>query len=101
MKMSIRAALRALAFLCCALSASSLLAQSPATGGALEGVISAESGAVLRGVTVTVRNTLTGVARKTSSDSAGVYRAPLLPVGTYEVTAALSGFGTLRPAGLA
>ena len=26
----------------------------------------------------------------------GVYRAPLLPVGTYEVTAALSGFATTR-----
>ena len=92
---SIRVAF-ALAAVVSLLSALPARAQSQATGGSIEGVIADESGGVLPGVTVTVRNTQTGVARETSSDSAGVYRAPLLPVGTYEVTAALSGFATVR-----
>jgi outer membrane receptor protein involved in Fe transport len=70
--------------------------QSQATGGAIEGTVTDESGAVLPGVNVTVRNTATGVTRETRTDAAGVYRAPLLPVGPYEVTGALTGFATTR-----
>src|SRR5262245_28604832 len=85
-----------LALLLFVLAPWSALAQSQATGGAIEGVVSDESGGVLPGATVTVRNTLTGIARETTTDSAGVYRAPLLPVGTYEVSAAMQGFATVR-----
>lgn len=93
---SIRSVLCPLALLSCLLAPLPALAQSQATGGAIEGVITDESGGVLPGATVTVRNTLTGVVRETSTDSAGVYRAPLLPVGSYEVTAVLSGFASVR-----
>jgi hypothetical protein len=71
-------------------------AQSLAAGGAIEGTITDESGAVLPGVNVTIRNTGTGIVRETHTDPKGVYRAPLLPVGTYEVTGALSGFATTK-----
>src|SRR5262249_29134916 len=71
-------------------------ARSAAAGGATEGTVTAQSAAVLPGVTVTVRNTATGVSRETTTDSAGVYRAPLLPVGPYEVTAAMNGFSTTK-----
>jgi outer membrane receptor protein involved in Fe transport len=71
-------------------------AQSQATGGAIEGTITDESGAVLPGASVTVRNQGTGVVREATTDGAGVYRAPLLPVGTYDVTASLAGFATTR-----
>ena len=73
-----------------------LHAQSLAAGGAIEGTVTDESGAVLPGVNVTIRNTGTGIVRETQTDAAGVYRAPLLPVGTYEVTAALTGFATTK-----
>ncbi len=76
------------------LAPSSVRAQSLASGGAIEGTLTDQSGAVLPGVTVIVRNTATGVSRNTVTDSAGVYRAPLLPVGSYEVTASLAGFAT-------
>ena len=36
------------------------------------------------------------MTRETTTDAAGVYRAPLLPVGTYEVTASLAGFATTK-----
>jgi outer membrane receptor protein involved in Fe transport len=71
-------------------------AQSQATGGSIEGTVTDESGGVLPGAAVTVKNQATGIVRETVTDSAGVYRAPLLPVGTYEVTATLSGFATTR-----
>jgi outer membrane receptor protein involved in Fe transport len=89
-----KAALLGLALL--ALGPSPVFAQAQATGGAIEGTVTDESGAVLPAVTVTVRNAATGVTRETRTDGAGVYRAPLLPVGPYEVTAALSGFATTR-----
>ncbi len=76
------------------------LAQSQAAGGAIEGTISDESGAILPGASVVVRNTATGASRETQSDSAGLYRAPLLPVGSYEVRASLSGFATTKRSNL-
>jgi outer membrane receptor protein involved in Fe transport len=79
-----------------ALAPSPLRAQAQSAGGAIEGTVTDESGAVLPGATVTVRNQATGVSRETTTDGSGLYRAPLLPVGTYEVTAALSGFATTR-----
>jgi outer membrane receptor protein involved in Fe transport len=71
-------------------------AQSQAAGGAIEGTVTDESGGVLPGVTVAVRNTATGVSRDTVTDSAGVYHALLLPVGPYEITATMAGFATTR-----
>ena len=71
-------------------------AQSQAAGGAIEGTVTDQSGGVLPGVTVSVRNTATGVTRETTTDGTGLYRAPLLPVGSYEVTASLAGFSTTK-----
>jgi outer membrane receptor protein involved in Fe transport len=75
-------------------------AQSLAAGGAIEGTVTDESGGVLPGVHVTIRNVATGITRETQTDAAGVYRAPLLPVGTYDVTAVLTGFATTKRPGL-
>ena len=73
-----------------------LLAQAQSAGGSIQGAVTDESGAVLPGASVTVRHQATGIVRETTTDGSGVYRAPLLPVGGYEVTAALSGFATTR-----
>jgi hypothetical protein len=67
-------------------------AQSTAANGAIEGTISDTSGGVLPGVTVTIANTETGAARTVVTNDKGIYRAPLLPLGTYTVTAELQGF---------
>jgi len=76
------------------------LAQSQSAGGAIEGTIIDESGAALPGASVVVRNPATGLTRETASDAQGLFRAPLLPVGNYDVTASLSGFATTRRPGL-
>lgn len=66
------------------------------TGGAISGTVTDESGAALPAVAIVLRNQGTGIVRETETDSGGLYRALLLPVGTYEITASLEGFGSTR-----
>ena len=75
-----------------ATAASAARAQSQAVNGTIEGTIKDASGGLLPGVTVTVHNTDTGAQRVVVTDANGIYRAPLLPLGQYEVTAELTGF---------
>jgi hypothetical protein len=67
-----------------------LRAQS--TTGRISGTVTDSSGAVLPGVTVTVTQQGTGLARTAATDAAGAYVFVSLPVGTYDVSAELSGF---------
>ncbi len=60
----------------------------------LRGTVSDESGAVLPGVSVTVRNVETGVTRTLVSDASGSFTAPSLLPGPYRVTSELMGFKT-------
>src|SRR5438105_1150232 len=72
-----------------------LAAQTAATG-TVEGLVTDATGAVLPGVTVTVRNIDTNVSRDVTTDGSGRYRAAALQPGRYEVTGVLSGF-EVRP----
>lgn len=74
-----------------AFSAVNLLAQSQATG-TIEGMVIDETGAIIPGASVTVRNLGTNAVRELVADEAGRYRAVLLPPGSYEVSAAMAGF---------
>ncbi|HEX9368144.1 MAG TPA: TonB-dependent receptor, partial [Vicinamibacterales bacterium] len=67
-------------------------AQSQAANGTVEGTIKDASGGLLPGVTVTVHNTDTGAERVVVTDANGLYRAPLLSLGNYQVSAELQGF---------
>ena len=66
-----------------------------ATGGALHGRVTDESGGALPGVTITATNNATGFSRTTVTGSDGGYSLPLLPVGTYTVVADLAGFASV------
>ena len=82
---------RLLSFLCVFLCVPVVLtAQS--VRGVLAGTVTDPSGAAIAGATVTAKNHDTGVATTTVSTSAGVYRFPELPLGTYDVTATAPGF---------
>lgn len=70
------------------------------TTGTILGVVKDEQQAVVPGVAVTVRNVETNVARAVLTDAGGRFRAPNLPVGTYEVTFELAGFGRLVRSGI-
>jgi len=65
-------------------------------GANLDGVITDDSGAVLPGVTVTIRNQANGATLVVTTSVEGVYRAVALPPATYEISAELQGFGPLR-----
>jgi hypothetical protein len=77
-----------------------VVAQSTAANGSIEGTVVDSSGGVLPGVTVTVTNTETGAQRVVVTNEAGLFRAPLLPLGTYKVVAELQGFKKHEEAGI-
>ena len=64
--------------------------------GTLQGSVTDRSGAVLPGVTVTIRNLDTGLERTVVTDHQGFYNATFLPTGRYRVTAELAGLGTQK-----
>ena len=68
------------------------VASGQETTGTITGVASDASGAVLPGVTVTVKNLDTSTSRTFVTNETGSYTAAQLAVGAYEVTFELSGF---------
>ena len=85
----------AVSFLSLVLS-SPALAQSQAINGTIEGTVVDDQGAVLPGVTVTVTNLDTGDTRVVVTNESGLYRAPLLPLGTYRVSRGAAGLPQVR-----
>src|SRR5580704_4702181 len=69
-----------------------LSAQNVVLTGGLSGRITDQSGALVRGASVVVRNLATGVNQSASSNHAGLYQFPALMPGTYATTAGLKGF---------
>ena len=69
-------------------------APAQTVGGTMQGRITDPSGALIPGVTVTITNVETGANRSLLTNESGLYRAPSLPPGTYNVTADLPGFAT-------
>src|SRR5690242_14546007 len=62
--------------------------------GTILGTVSDPNGAVVGGAKVTAKNTSTGLERSTTTDEAGNYTIPELPIGTYEVRVEQTGFTT-------
>src|ERR1051325_6706351 len=79
---------------------SSLAAQAQATTGVIRGVVCDASGNVVAGARVTVTDVDTRFQRTVFTNEKGVFVAPLLPLGTYEVTARGVGLGERRQTGI-
>jgi len=77
-----------------------VLAQSQALNGQIEGIVSDANGAAIPAASITATNIETGTERKVTSDENGVYRVPLLPLGTYRVTAEAANFKRLVREGI-
>lgn len=80
-----------------------VLFASPAAAqitGSIYGTVSDESSAVLPGVAVTVTNLETNESHTTTTNVAGMFGFPQLPVGTYTVRAELSGFKAVSREGI-
>jgi hypothetical protein len=78
----------------------SLAAQAQATTGVIRGVVSDPSGAPVVGATVVLVETQTNFLRNVSTNASGVFIAPLLPLGTYNVTARAVGYSESRRTGV-
>ncbi|HYW49901.1 MAG TPA: TonB-dependent receptor [Gemmatimonadaceae bacterium] len=66
--------------------------QAQATTGVIRGLVTDDRSAPLAGALVTLRNQETNVTRSVRTSDRGVYAAPLLPLGRYEVTVRAIGF---------
>jgi len=64
------------------------------SGGVLSGTVMDASQAAIPNVRVTLTNVATGVARAVATDATGSYTVPDLLPGSYDMTAAASGFTT-------
>ncbi|MGB7070279.1 MAG: TonB-dependent receptor [Pyrinomonadaceae bacterium] len=69
--------------------------QSQAINGQIEGTVTDSNGAAVPGAGILVKNVETGAERSLTTDSGGVYRVPLLPLGTYRVTVEAANFKRL------
>ena len=74
------------------MTGSLLTGQNVVLTGALSGRITDQSGAVVPGATVELRNLATGVQQSVESNHAGLYRFPAVMPGTYSVATRLKGF---------
>jgi hypothetical protein len=93
--------LRGLAMIAALFIASlAIYAQSNATDGALDGYVLDESGAVIPGAKVVVRNVQTNIELNAIADGQGYFRFPLLRIGSYEVVASAGGFGEFKQTGV-
>jgi hypothetical protein len=66
------------------------------TTGAIDGVVSDPSGAIVPNATVAITNVATGAAFKANSGANGEYRVSQLPPGVYTVSATTQGFQTSK-----
>ncbi|MBF8300596.1 MAG: Oar protein [Acidobacteria bacterium] len=64
------------------------------TTGTISGTVVDQTKAILPGAEVTITNVGTGLVRTVFANDNGRFEAPNLPIGPYEITAALQGFGT-------
>src|SRR5258708_37747664 len=70
----------------------SLYAQAPV--GIISGTVTDPSGALVPSASVTINDKATGGTRSVSANAEGLYAAPALPAGEYEVRVEMQGFRT-------
>ena len=77
-----------------ALTSFMVFAQAPS--GTISGTITDPSGAVVPAAAVTITDTATNAARTLQANGQGIYSAPALPPGDYQVKVELQGFNTVQ-----
>ena len=70
------------------------------TTATISGVAKDQIGAVVPGVAVRVKNMDTGGERMITTNARGIYLAPNLSPGNYELEASLAGFQTIKRSGI-
>src|SRR3989475_3656895 len=75
-----------------ALSTCLVFAQTSSATATILGVVKDTSGALIPGVSITVKHTETGLTRAAISSETGDYNVALLPIGAYEITTTMPSF---------
>ncbi|MEW6126012.1 MAG: TonB-dependent receptor [Acidobacteriota bacterium] len=73
-----------------------VFAQSQASTGSIEGIVTDATGAVVPDAKVTVISLQTGLKRQSETNSDGLYRLLALPVGEYQMTVEKQGFAVVK-----
>jgi Carboxypeptidase regulatory-like domain/TonB dependent receptor len=81
-------------FLCSLVLAGCLPAAAQTVTGAIRGIITDPSGAIVSGATVTATNQATGIKTTDKTNQAGEYSIRFLQIGQYKVVVEASGFTT-------
>lgn len=68
--------------------------------GTLSGRVVDSSGAIMPGVKIQVKNEQTDLGREAVTNAEGYYQIPFLPLGSYQVSASLSGFQMVEKTGV-
>ncbi len=76
-----------------------LHAQAAGTA-SVQGTVTDQTGASVPGATVTLTQTATGTSRASTTDGAGVYALPNVPVGPYSLSVAAPGFQSFTQTGV-
>lgn len=69
-------------------------------GGTISGSVRDSSGSAIAGAQVVVKNSKTAILRSVDADKDGIYTAPNLVPGTYEISASKKGFETVVRSGV-
>src|SRR5260370_1447499 len=85
---------KSLSMLLACVLAWSIAVYGQAPTGIILGTVMDESGAVIPNATITITNKATGVARTATTNAEGLYSAPALQAGQYEVRVEVQGFRT-------
>ncbi len=73
---------------------------SQVSNASISGTVTDSSGAYVPGATISVRNINTGVTATATTDASGLYSAPNLIIGTYEVHLTKKGFASEMRSGI-
>ena len=80
-------------------SSGNVFGQASAINGEITGTVTDASGAAVVGANVQITNVDTGFKQAGKASESGLYRFTVLPLGTYEVQASATGFGSIRSTG--
>ena len=88
-KAAVSASLIVAAMLC------TVVLQAQTSTGTISGTVSDATGAIIPSATVTITNSANANARTLTANAEGLYSAPALPAGDYQVRVEMQGFSTL------
>src|SRR6516225_3781018 len=84
--------MRRLSLMMAVLASLAFCCQGTSASGSIVGTVVDQTGAVIAGASVDLRNEATGLVRNGTTDASGEYTFVLLQPGTYDVVVRLQGF---------